>query len=87
MKTRLGDIMHRAGLTEQGCWDRMNDYDHRAIMKFGNLVIQECLLALEPNFYESDIEYRVDQAFYLKCENIIKKHFGIENEPTNQTTC
>ena len=45
--------------------------------KFADLIIQECLLALEPNLYESDIEYRVDQAFYKKCERI-KKHFGVE---------
>ena len=43
--------------------------------KFAELIIQECLLALEPDLYESDIEYKVDQAFYKKCERIIKKHF------------
>ena len=48
------------------------------IEKFAELIIQDCLLALEPNLYESDIEYRVDQAFYKKCERIIKKHFGVE---------
>ena len=46
--------------------------------KFADLIIQECLLALEPNLYESDIEYRVDQAIYKRCERIILKHFGIE---------
>ena len=45
--------------------------------KFAELLITECLLALEPNLYESDIEYRVDQAFYKRCERLIKKHFGI----------
>ena len=46
--------------------------------KLAELIIQECLLALEPDLYESGIEYRVDQAFYKKCERIIKKHFGVE---------
>ena len=46
--------------------------------KFAELIIQECLLALEPDLYESDIEYKVDQAFYKKCERIIKKHFGVD---------
>ena len=46
---------------------------------FGDLIIQECLLALEPNLYESDIEYKVDQAFYKKCERMILKHFGVNN--------
>ena len=48
------------------------------VKKFAELIIQECLLALEPDLYESDIEYKVDQAFYKKCERIIKKHFGVE---------
>ena len=47
-------------------------------MKFAELIVRECLLALEPDLYESDIEYRVDHAFYKKCERIIKKHFGVE---------
>jgi hypothetical protein len=47
--------------------------------KFADLIIQECLLALEPNLYESDIEYKVDQAFYKKCERMILKHFGVNN--------
>lgn len=48
--------------------------------KFAELLVTECLLALEPNLYESDIEYRVDQAFYKRCERIIKQHFGLNNE-------
>lgn len=60
------------------CWDRRLDGMHFDQEKFANLIIQECLLALEPDLYESDIEYRVDQAFYKKCERIIKKHFGVE---------
>lgn len=48
--------------------------------KYAELLITECLLALEPNLYESDIEYRVDQAFYKRCERIIKQHFGLNNE-------
>lgn len=53
--------------------------DHYGTMeRFGELIIQECLLALEPNLYESEIEYKVDQAFYKRCERIIKKHFKIE---------
>ena len=47
-------------------------------MKFAELIVQECLLALEPDLYESDIEYKVDQAFYKRCERIIKKHFKVE---------
>ena len=60
-------------------WSKM-DYDDvtKFAEKFAELIIQECLLALEPDLYESDIEYKVDQAFYKKCERIIKKHFGVD---------
>ena len=51
---------------------------HTNHLKFAELIIQECLLALEPDLYESDIEYKVDQAFYKRCERIIKHHFGVE---------
>ena len=60
-------------------WSKM-DYDDvtKFAEKFAELIIQECLLALEPDLYESDIEYKVDQAFYKKCERIIKKHFVVK---------
>lgn len=79
MNEKMSDLMYRAGLTAQGCWDQLDDYDRKAIERFGNLVLQEVLLSLEPNPYEKEIEHRVDQAFYAKCEHIIKKHFGLDN--------
>ena len=35
---QLEDLMYRAGLTEQGCWDSMDQYDREAIMDFAKLV-------------------------------------------------
>ena len=43
MNSRLEDLMYRAGLTAQGCWDSMDDYDHRAIEKFALLIVRECI--------------------------------------------
>ena len=34
----LEDLMYRAGLTAQGCWDSMDQYDRAAIMDFAKLV-------------------------------------------------
>ena len=34
----LEDLMYRAGLTAQGCWDSMDQYDREAIMDFAKLV-------------------------------------------------
>ena len=42
MNERIGDLMYRAGLTAQGCWDEMDAYDRKAIMTLAELIIQEC---------------------------------------------
>ncbi len=36
-------LMYESGLTASGCWDKMDDYDQKAIMKFARLVVEECL--------------------------------------------
>ena len=38
---QLEDLMYRAGLTAQGCWDSMDQYDREAIMDFAKLVAAE----------------------------------------------
>jgi len=75
MNSRLEDLMYRAGLTAQGCWDSMDDYDHKAIEKFAELIIQECLLALEPNPMASEIEYDVEEKIYKRSFLRIQRHF------------
>ena len=37
----LEDLMYRAGLTAQGCWDSMDQYDRAAIMDFAKRVAAE----------------------------------------------
>jgi hypothetical protein len=56
MNDRLEDLMYESGLTAQGCWDSMDDYDREAIEKFANLILEECAARAEvyahmsPNF-------------------------------------
>ena len=48
-REELEDLMYRAGLTAQGCWDSMDQYDREAIMNFAALVAaaeREACLAL-----------------------------------------
>jgi len=78
MNSRLEDLMYRAGLTAQGCWDSMDDYDQKAIEKFADLIIQECLLSLEPDPMAPEIDYDVEEKFYRRSAKKIKRHFGIE---------
>ena len=67
MNSRLEDLMYRAGLTAQGCWDSMDDYDHKAIEKFAELIIREC--AKRVDYWESRQGEHSDD---------LLKHFGVE---------
>ena len=43
MNKRIEDLMYHAGLTAQGCWDEMDEYDKQAIKKFAELIVRECV--------------------------------------------
>ena len=43
MNERIDKLMYHAGLTAQGCWDEMDEYDRKAIEKFAELIVRECL--------------------------------------------
>ena len=67
MNERLEDLMYRAGLTAQGCWDNMDQYDREAIEKFAELIIRECadIASMNQHQWESTGMY-------------VLKHFGVE---------
>ena len=44
MNERIDKLMYHAGLTAQGCWDEMDNYDKQAIEKFAELIVRECAL-------------------------------------------
>jgi len=70
MNEHFDDLMYEAGLTAQGCWDEMDDYDQQAIKKFAKLVVGECIdIAKEINVTQ-------DNAWYLA--RILKHRFGLE---------
>jgi len=37
--SRADELMYHAGLTAQGCWDEMDQYDREAIEKFARLIV------------------------------------------------
>ena len=43
MNERIDKLMYHAGLTAQGCWDEMDEYDRKAIEKFAELIVRECI--------------------------------------------
>lgn len=79
MNKQIEDLMYHAGLTAQGCWDEMDNYDRKAIEKFALLIVQECIDIVSAgisNATDWDSSYW-DQA----CENraqALKQHFGVE---------
>ena len=66
MNTQFEELMYQAGLTAQGCWDEMDGYDHTAIEKFAELIVQECINATGNCAGTGDM---------------IKEHFGIDVLP------
>jgi hypothetical protein len=67
MNQQLENLMYHSGLTAQGCWDSMDAYDHEAIEKLVELVIQESI----------DVIVRHDYHGQWLGEKI-KQHFGID---------
>jgi hypothetical protein len=65
---KFEDLMYHAGLTAQGCWDEMDDYDRTAIKKFAELIVKEMLQTCEdhPAWTGRMIGEQ------------IKQHFGVE---------
>jgi len=49
-----------------------------ALDTFSQAVIQECQLSLEPSPMAPEIDYDVEQKFYQRSANKIRRHFGIE---------
>ena len=70
MNERIEHLMYQAGLTAQGCWDKLDDYDRTAIEKFAELIVNECADWINDNVGMIDEEARQD----------LLKHFGANNE-------
>ena len=47
MNKKFDDLMYQAGLTADGCWFEFDNYDQMAIMKFAELIVQECIKIVE----------------------------------------
>jgi TRAP-type C4-dicarboxylate transport system substrate-binding protein len=67
MNKNLEDLMYQSGLTAQGCWDSLDEYDRTAIEKFAELIVKECAnVAAEHNALDIYEE--------------IREHFGVEEQ-------
>ena len=71
MNEQFENLMYHAGLTASGCWDQMDSYDHIAIEKFAELIVQECCQFA--NNHNEEIE-----GVTLGVGQALKKHFGVK---------
>jgi hypothetical protein len=74
MNERIEHLMYLSGLTAQGCWDKLDDYDRTAIEKFAELIVKECTDVIEICSHSNC--YSGHEFSFAK--ESIKKHFGVE---------
>ena len=67
MNERIKELMYHAGLTAQGCWNELDDYDREAIEKFAELIIQESIEVMMTHDYHG--EWLGEK---------LKEHFGVK---------
>jgi hypothetical protein len=70
MNQKIEDLMYHAGLTAQGCWDEMDEYDRKAIEKFAELIVKECIQVLDPGGHQLIARFHTRQW--------LSEHFGIK---------
>ena len=70
MNKQFDDLMYSAGLTAQGCWDQMDEYDRGAILKFAHLIVAECIDVVS----DCSVEYCTRPQIVSE----IREHFGVE---------
>jgi hypothetical protein len=81
VRMRMEDLMYKAGLTAQGCWDEMDSYDRQAIEKLIELVIKDCIGVVEnmsPGY--DDYRNQIEDAFRRDCVEEMKFKYGINDD-------
>ena len=66
MTNRYDDFLYESGLTAQGCWDKLDDYDKNAIMKFGDLIVKECIRQNNNFASRSMVEHAITHRFGIE---------------------
>ena len=74
MNQKLQDLMYHSGLTAQGCWDEMDEYDKQAIEKFAELIVKECVDICD------QVQWQYGQYTFTATtvKNRVREHFGVE---------
>ena len=78
MNSRIDDLMYQAGLTAQGCWDHMDEYDRTAILKFAELIVRECSKVIVNGGYRNPALGEKHPLTPPEIAKMIEEHFGVE---------
>ncbi len=65
---KFDDLLYQSGLTAQGCWDQMDDYDRAAIEQFSELIVRECMDTVSNCKGTTKFDHWI----------AIKEHFGVK---------
>lgn len=78
MTDPLDELMYQAGLTAQGCWDEMDEYDRTAILKFAQLIVRECVKVMYDNAIERKVPPDINQTPTHYAIAVLE-HFGVKD--------
>ena len=79
MNDKFEDLLYNSGLTSHGCWDKLDEWDREAVLKFGELIVRECVDICFKHVVGSVGTYPgVNNNAVGSCIKNIKEHFGVK---------
>lgn len=77
MNDKFEDLLYNSGLTSQGCWDKLDEWDREAVLKFGELIVRNCIDEMITQMWHHGIDESNNPSFYKAVEKT-KQHFGVK---------
>jgi hypothetical protein len=77
MNDKFEDLLYNSGLTSQGCWDKLDEWDREAVLKFGELIVRNCIDEMITQMWHHGIDESNNPSFYKAVERT-KQHFGVK---------
>jgi hypothetical protein len=77
MNDKFEDLLYNSGLTSQGCWDKLDEWDREAVLKFGELIVRNCIDEMVQQMWNYGIDESNNPSFYKAVERT-KQHFGVK---------
>jgi hypothetical protein len=77
MNDKFEDLLYNSGLTSQGCWDKLDEWDREAVLKFAELIVRNCIDEMITQMWHHGIDESNNPSFYKAVERT-KQHFGVK---------